>query len=262
VYGTLSFAGFQPREDRFSATDKDLIRLMAQWLGAEIEKTAGAKKHAIQNEAPVTRPAPKTKVKPSRKPAIASSLLKVDRTIHANRILKRIEAELRSLAGEQLELELKLASDLGLAIAPRVALGAIVKALVINARDAMPEGGKVVIETANLELVSGKPDVIPAVVPARYVTLSVRDSGSAPDAEQLAQIYQSVSHGADLKPDAAHRLSLSAIYRILQASGGDLSVVVEPDRGSTFTLYLPLAKTLGRTSRKIAPAPSAPSASV
>jgi hypothetical protein len=206
---------------------------------------------------------PKVMSKPSLpKVTPRPNLLKVDRTIHANRILRRIEGELRALAGEQLELELKLSSELGLALAPRVALDAIVRTLVVNARAAMPGGGKLVIETANLDLTSVESGVIPAVAPARYVTLSVRDSGSEPDAEQLTQLYQSISQNTEPTLDDADRLSLSAIYRILQASGGDLSVNVEPERGCTFTIYLHRARTRNRIPGKGAHLPAPPGATV
>jgi hypothetical protein len=257
VYGTLSFAAFKPREDRFSATDKDLIGLMAQWLGTEIEKSANAK---VRKKASValhaSEPNPKAKFSP------CPNRHQADRTISANRILRRVEGELRSLAGERLELELRLASELELAIAPRVSLDAIVRTLVLNARDAMPDGGKVVIETANLALTAGEPGVLPAVAPARYVTLKVSDSGLSPDAEQLAQLYQSASQNGEQVFEASDRLSLSAIYRTLQASGGDLSVDVEPGRGSTFTIYLPRSNSRSRTQREGAPLPAPPSAAL
>jgi signal transduction histidine kinase len=195
-------------------------------------------------------------------PQSKPDLSKVDRSIHANRILRRIEGELRSLAGERIELELKLGSELGLARAPRIALDVIVQTLVVNAREAMPGGGRLVIETANLDLASDKSGVIPAVAPARYVTLSLRDSGSAPDAEQLAQLYQSISQDAEPVSDAADRLSLPEIYRILQAGGGDLSVDVEPERGCTFTIYLPRVSTRSRTPSQGARLPAPPSATV
>jgi hypothetical protein len=242
VYGTLSFAGFQSREKRFSATDKDLIQLMAQWLGGEIGKRAEA--------------GARTKVSVARHAlAPESGHLPPDRAIHANRILRRIESELRSLVGDRIELVLKLDSQLGFATARRTPLDAIVRTLVLNARDAMPEGGSIVIETANLEVTSGKSDIIPAVAPDRYVTLSVRDSGSEPDADQLSQLYEIAPRDAEQSPDGAQRLSLAAIYRMLQAGGGDLSVDVAPGHGSTFTVYLPRANPRAPSPRKRARTP-------
>jgi hypothetical protein len=249
VYGTLSFAGLKAREARFSGTDKDLIGLMAQWIGTEIEKTVESQTLPKASAArPVAKPSSDPKAKLLSK--FKAKLPFTTPTLHANQILRGMEGELRSLAGEKLDLELKLASKLGGAVAPRIPFDAIVRAMVENARDAMPEGGTLVIETANLELQSGKPGVLPAVAPARYVTLAFRDSGSGPDAEQLAQLYHSSAQAGESTSGAAQRLSLSAIYRILQTHGGDLSVNVESGRGSTFTIYLPRAIARARTPRK------------
>jgi len=178
---------------------------------------------------------------------------RVERVIDPNRILQRIENELRTLAGSAVKFAMKLDPDLGVAAAQNVPLRAIARTLVMNARDAMPEGGELVIESANLEIADRKAGPVPAVAPDRYVTLSFRDSGAKPDANALSRLFDPAP--AEAEPPSRHgRLPLSTVYRVLQICGGDLSVKVEPGRGSTFTVFLPRAREPVRTPRKAAPA--------
>jgi len=177
----------------------------------------------------------------------------IERMIDPNRILQRIEHELRALAGDSVKLEIKLDPELGFAAAQNVPLKAIARTLVMNAREAMPEGGELVIESANLEIAGGEPGEMPAVAPDRYVTIAFRDSGAEPDAAALARLFEPAS--AEIgPPSGSGRLALSTVYRVLQVCGGDLSVKVEPGRGSTFTVFLPRAREPLRAARKTTPA--------
>jgi signal transduction histidine kinase len=197
---------------------------------------------------------------PSRSRKRADPLY-VERVIDPNRILKRIENELRALVGDAVNFTMKLDPDLGFAAAQNLPLKAIVRTLVMNARDAMmPEGGDLVIEATNLEIAGGEPGQMPALAPDRYVTLSFTDSGREPDAEALSRLFDRAPAGAE-PTSSDDRLALSTVYRVLQICGGDLSVKVEPGRGSTFTVYLPRAREQVRAPRKAAPAhaPAMPS---
>ena len=269
-YGTLSFASFEPRKDRFNGTEKDLIRLMAQWVGSEIGKR-------VQPETPVdssieepTLASPLPSSSDAQPEAVAKPTADeleetpshtrerpdpryVERVIDPNRILQRIGNELRALAGDSVNFAMKLDSDLGFAAARNVPLEAIVRSLVMNARDAMPEGGKLVVETAHLEIAAGEPGQIPALAPDHYVTISFMDSGKEPDADALSRLFDRAPVDAD-QPSSDDRLALSTVYRVLQICGGDLSVKIEPGRGSTFTVCLPRAREQMRAPRKAAPA--------
>jgi hypothetical protein len=277
-YGTLSFASFEPRKDRFNGTEKDLIRLMAQWIGSEIGKRNERETSADSSVEDPTLAAPVPSSLAARQqgvdePAAAepkeapsrtgkrADLLYVERVIDPNRILQRIENELRTLVGDAVNFTMKLDPDLGFAAAQNLPLKAIVRTLVMNARDAMmPEGGDLVIEATNLEIAGGEPGQMPALAPDRYVTLSFTDSGREPDAEALSRLFDRAPAGAE-PTSSDDRLALSTVYRVLQICGGDLSVKVEPGRGSTFTVYLPRAREQVRAPRKAAPAhaPAMPS---
>ncbi len=274
--GTLSFASFEPRRVRFNGTEKDLIRLIARWIGTEIENaedleirsqravesnlSAGAERSpaALRRE---PRDDPKSaaiRVQPPR-PERNVARAHVERAIDANRILEQIAGELRSLAGKSVHLAMKLDPDLGFAAAQNVPFKAIARTLVMNARDAMPDGGELWLETAHLEIAALESAQMPPMLPLCYVTLCVRHSGREIDADALARLFDPDS-AAEPATRSDGRLPLSTVYRLLQACGGDLSVDVEPGRGSTFTVYLPRARDRVRVARAIAPAlrPAAP----
>jgi hypothetical protein len=305
-YGTLSFASFEPRTDRFNGTEKDLIRLMAQWIGSEIGKRSereipidASVKPAVELAVdssvdsavePAVKPAADSSVEPAvdsfvKNPTLAAAVPSsaaaqkpradqptkaeikeaaprtrkrsnsryVERLIDPNRILQRSEKELRALAGDAIDFEIKLDPSLGFAAAQNLPLKTIVRTLVMNARDAMPKGGELVIETANLEIAAGEPGQMPALAPDRYVTLSFTDSGREPDADALSRLFDRTPIDAE-KSSSDERLALSTVYRVLQICGGDLSVKIEPGCGSTLTVFLPRAHEQVRASRKPASA--------
>ena len=242
VYGTLCFASLAPRKAAFTATDKDLLRVMAQWLGTELERRERAREPARE----AARPGGSERSGPARRRGIAAA-----RSVDLNEVLGRVRRQLELATGPRIELDLRAAPDLRAAQDHRLPLDAIVLSLVRNAVDAMPEGGKLTLETANLEVGAGEPGVVPALVPNRYVTLTVRDTGTALDAGALSRVFESPAPGVDEEG----RLPLATVYRLLQRCGGDLSVSVEPGRGTDFTVFLPLADAAAATAPVPAPIP-------
>jgi hypothetical protein len=241
VYGTLCFASVSPRKAVFTATDKDLLRMMAQWLGTELERRERGRAPAwrqaraggeARGSAPVRRP---------------------PRSVDLNDVLGRVRRQLEQTAGPRIQLDLRTAPDLRAAQDHHLPLDAIVMSLARNAVDAMPEGGKLTLETANLEVGAGEPGVVPALEPNRYVTLSVRDTGNSLDAGALARVFEPPPPGAEEEG----RLPLATVYRLLQRCGGDLSVSAEPGRGTDFTVFLPLADARPALAADPAPAPAA-----
>ena len=109
--------------------------------------------------------------------------------------------------------------------------------LVVNSSDAMPEGGKLTIETANLHL--AEPRVVrDLTLPAgNYVTLAVRDNGHGIDSETLTRIFEPFY--TTKGPEHGTGLGLSTVCGIIEDSGGAIQVESTPGRGSTFTIVLP-----------------------
>ena len=158
---------------------------------------------------------------------------------------------LRPLVGEDVELRLRLAEDLGLVDADRVQLQQVVLNLATNGRDAMPRGGTLTLETANLDveetlLVGGT-----AVPPGAWVTLSVTDTGVGMDRERQERAFEPFF--TTKRAGRGTGLGLSSVHGIVEQSGGLVSLESGVGEGSSFCVYLPRV-----TARSQPAAPSPP----
>jgi PAS domain S-box-containing protein len=154
-----------------------------------------------------------------------------------NEVLKEMEPMLRRLLPESIRLEWMFASGGDLVTTDKSQVEQVVLNLVINARDAMPDGGRLVIETAS---VTFGPDYVRAHVGARdgrHVMLAVTDTGSGMDAATKARIFEPFF---TTKGPNGTGLGLSTVYGIVKQSGGNVWVYSELNRGTTFKVYLPV----------------------
>ena len=124
--------------------------------------------------------------------------------------------------------------------------------LVVNARDAMPAGGALAIETANADVPDEFGDG--SIAPGRYVTLTVRDAGEGIDETTLSQIFEPFFTTKD--SDKGTGLGLSTVYGIVKQSGGYIAVESEVGVGSEFTIYLRRADDARQRVPEAAPAPT------
>ena len=233
VFGTLEFASLEPRSERFTASHKDLLVLMAQWIGTELERETVTQVHSPAAPRAAAR---RVRVSPQKIPDTP--------VLHLNAVVERLEHRIQRVVGPRASVVVKLASGLEPARDLRLPIDAIILSLVRKAAESMNHGGNLTITTSNLELAARDPDVMRPAAPDRYVTVAVHSSGVAVDADALARVFDSEPEAVDghtAARAAEGRMPLSAAYRILQRAGGDLSVEVDPALGTTFVVFLPLA---------------------
>ncbi len=158
-------------------------------------------------------------------------------TLDINETVRSLHRMLRRLVGEDLTLDLSLADDLWSVRADRGQLEQVVANLVVNARDAMPHGGKIVIETGNVTLEESPVDVQPGEAAGDFVRLSVRDTGTGMSDEVKAHLFEPFFTTKGVGKGSG--LGLATSYSIVQQLGGRIAVESELRVGTTVTLELP-----------------------
>jgi PAS domain S-box-containing protein len=162
-----------------------------------------------------------------------------------NEVVGDLETMLRRVIGEDIELRLRLAPDLGNVRADPSQLEQILVNLVVNARDAMPKGGTLVVETSNAVLDEGYARGDGEVKPGAYVVLAVSDVGCGIPRETLDHMFEPFF--TTKAPGKGTGLGLSTVYGIVKQSGGHIDVESEVGKGTTFRIFLPRA--LGEAAR-------------
>ncbi len=154
-----------------------------------------------------------------------------------NSVISDFMPMLRRTLGEDVNVSVVLDPELGQARGDAVQLGQVLLNLVLNARDAMPEGGDITIETRNASLDAGYPGTHVPLEPGLYVQLAVSDNGVGMGEEIRARVFEPFF--TTKEPGRGTGLGLSTAYGIVRQLGGNVWVYSEPGRGTTFKIYLP-----------------------
>ena len=172
------------------------------------------------------------------------------RILDLNGVVNNLMRMLQRLIGEDISLSF-VAGKVGNVKADLGQVEQILMNLVVNARDAMPHGGAISIETSRVDLEDGYVDSHLSVRPGRYVMLSVSDSGCGMDEKTVAQIFEPFF--TTKGPGQGTGLGLSTVYGIVKQSEGYIWVYSEPGRGTTFKVYFP--EQMESESRSVAVTP-------
>jgi PAS domain S-box-containing protein len=171
------------------------------------------------------------------------------RVLDLNSVVHDVEGLLRRAVGEDIDLAIRLEPELSAVLADPSQMSQVLLNLVVNAREAMPSGGRLTIETANVPLAEAYARRRPQVSPGKYVRLTVSDSGVGMNADTLSRMFEpffTTKH-------AGTGFGLATVHTIVTQAKGSIETYSEPGKGTTFKIYLPAHESDGAPDRHPAP---------
>jgi len=157
-------------------------------------------------------------------------------TVDINELVRHSEKMMRRLIGEHIELAIALAPDLLPVFVDPASIEQVLLNLALNGRDAMPRGGRLTIQTANIELDAAYASAHVPITPGRYVMLAVGDTGEGMDQETRSRVFEPFF--TTREQGRGSGLGLATVYGIVKQSGGFIWVYSEPGQGAVFKVYL------------------------
>jgi two-component system cell cycle sensor histidine kinase/response regulator CckA len=170
------------------------------------------------------------------------------KVLDLNLIVAALGKMLRPLLGEDIELATELARELRPIKADPTQIEQVIMNLAVNARDAMPRGGRLTLRTRNVDVAEGHAGSASELPPGPYTVLVVGDTGVGMDAETMRHIFEPFFTTKETGQGTG--LGLATVYGVVKQSGGHIQVESKPEAGTTFTLYFPsFSESPGRSAR-------------
>ena len=184
--------------------------------------------------------------------AFSSRQVITQHAVALDQLVQNMQNMLQRLIGPEIQITTEVWPDLTPVLADTTQVEQILVNLVINARDAMPHGGKIAIELRNLELDKTGVGAHPGLQPGDYVEMSVSDTGAGMDAETRSRIFEPFFTTKENGKGTG--LGLATVYGIVQQNNGAIEVQSRVGHGTTFYIYLPRATDLGKPAPMVAAA--------
>jgi nitrogen-specific signal transduction histidine kinase len=175
-----------------------------------------------------------------------------------NEIVTSVDKMLRRVIGEDIELRMELEQPLAAVLGDSSQIQQIVLNLVVNSRDAMPDGGRIVVRTAHVEVAGDRRVAAHSLRPGRYVMLSVTDTGAGISDEVKTRMFEPFFTTKERGKGTG--LGLATVYGIVEQSSGSIQVESAEGEGTTISVYLPAVAASVEASPASAPAPVRPAA--
>jgi len=231
------------------AHDFNNLLTVIQGYNEMLREQVSSDEQAVDYTSEVQRAADRASALTNQLLAFSRRQMVLPRVVNLNESVAQIEKMLRRIIGEDIRLEIKLGENLAPVNVDPSHIDQVIMNLAVNSRDAMPGGGHLTIETANVELTAEYAGAHHGVTPGPYVMLAVSDSGSGMDAATRARIFEPFFTTKEQGKGTG--LGLSIVYGIVKQNQGEILVYSEPGKGTTFKIYFPAVEAVVEASRSV-----------